>query len=137
MIEGQPFLKLKDENIKTLLENPEIIDAFKIYVLNHFADSMVLPDSVKFSIQDMLQDIPVNLENIVLKSFRHSKNNNGKMFTDDIVGIINETEYEGCVALKELQIIILKCGVGHRTSNGNIRIGGIQKKRYTNITFIP
>ena len=137
LIEGQPFLKLKDENIKTLLENKGIIDAFTIYVLDHFADSMVTPDSVKFSTQDMLQDIPENLENIVLKNFRHSKNNNDKMFTDDIIEKIRETDYDGCVGTKEVQTIILKCGVGCRTGNGNVRIGGIQKKGYTNITFIP
>jgi hypothetical protein len=84
----------------------------------------------------MLQDIPVNLENIVLKSFRHSKNNNDKMFTDDIIEKIRETDYDGCVGTKEVQTIILKCGVGCRTGNGNITIGGIKKKGYTNITFI-
>jgi len=137
LIEGQPFLKLKDDNIKILLDKPEIIDAFTIYVLNHFADSMITPDSVKFSTQDMLQDIPLTLEHIVLKHFRHSPNNNDKLFTDDIIEKINETMFEGLIGLKELQIIILKCGVGYRTGNGNIRIGGVQKKGYTNITFIP
>ena len=98
---------------------------------------MVTPDSVKFSTQDVLHDIPVDLENIVLKSFRHSTNINDKMFTDDIIEKIHETEFEGDVGTKELQAIIQKCGVGQRTVNGNIRIGGIQKKGYTNITFIP
>jgi len=98
---------------------------------------MATPDSVKFFTEDMLQDIPLTLEHIVLKHFRHSPNNNDKLFTDVIIENIRETEFEGTVGTKGLQIIILKCGVGYRTGNGNIRIGGIQKKGYTNITFIP
>ena len=98
---------------------------------------MVSPDSVRFSTQDMLQDIPVNLENIVLKSFRHSQNNNDKMFTGDIIEKIRETEYEGCVGTKELQSIILNCGVGCRTSNGKVTIDGRKLSGYTNIIYIP
>jgi len=137
LIEGQPFLKLKDDNIKILLDKPEIIDAFTIYVLNHFADSMTTPDSVKFSTEDMLQDIPLTLEHIVLKHFRHSPNNNDKLFTDDIVEKIRETEFEGSVGTKELQAIILKCGVGCRASNGKITIDGRKLSGYTNIIFVP
>ena len=85
---------------------------------------MTTPDSVKFSTEDMLQDIPVTLEHIVLKHFRHSPNTNDKLFTDDIVEKIRETEFEGSVGTKELQAIILKCGVGCRASNRKITIDG-------------
>ena len=65
LIEGQAFLTLKDNNIKSLLEKPEIIDAFTIYLMGHFADSMAIPDVVKYSKQDMKQDDPITLETIV------------------------------------------------------------------------
>ena len=137
LIEGQPFLKLKDENIKMLLEKPEIIDAFTIYVLNHFADSMITPDCVKFSTEDMLQDIPLTLEHIVLQHFRHSPNNNDKLFTKEIIKTIeNQTDYEETVITKDLLSIILKCGVGSRMSNGKIKKNGKQASGYTNIVFI-
>ena len=56
---------MKDNNIKSLLEKPEIIDAFTIYLMGHFADSMAIPDVVKYSKQDMKQDDPITLETIV------------------------------------------------------------------------
>jgi len=118
------FLELKDDNIKILLDKSEMIDAFTIYVLNHFADSMVTPDSVQFCTEDMLQDIPLTLEHIVLQHFRHSTNNSDELFTDEIIEKIRETEFEGTVGTKELQAISLKCGVGCRASNGKITIDG-------------
>jgi len=136
LIEGQPFLKLKDDNIKTLLDKPEIIDAFTIYVLNHFANSMETPESVKFSTEDMLEDIPLTLEQIVLKHFRRSPNNNDKLFTENIIENIRETEFDGSISTKELQSIILKCGVGNRASNGKITIDGRKLSGYTNIKFV-
>ena len=136
LIEGQPFLKLKDDNIKTLLENPEIIDAFTIYVLNHFADSMVTPDSVKYSTEDMKTDIPLSLEQIVLKHFRYSQNNDDRLFTENIIEKIENTEFEGCISTKELQGIIQKCSLGCRNSSGKISIGGKKLSGYTNIIYI-
>ena len=137
LIEGQQFLKLKDDNIKMLLEEPTIIDAFTIYVLNHFQDSMPTPDSVKFSTDDMKADIPLTLEEVVLKHFRYTNNDTDRLFTEDIVNKIeDETDYEGSVDTRELQSIILKCRVGCRTKNGKIRLNGKQLSGYTNIVFI-
>jgi len=98
---------------------------------------MVTPDSVKFSTQDVLHDKPIDLENMVLKSFRHSTNINDKMFTDDIIEKIRETDYEGSVGTKELYAIILKCGVGCRSTNGKVSIDGRKLSGYTNIIYIP
>ena len=136
LIDGQDFLKLKDENIKTLLEQPEIIDAFTIYVLNHFQDSMTTPDSVKYSTDDMKTDIPLSLEQIILKYFRKSKNSDDKLFTEEIIDHIGETEYEQHVTTKELQSIILKTGIGLRTSNQKISKNGKKLSGYTNIIFL-
>jgi hypothetical protein len=47
LIEGQEFLKLKDDTVKTIIESKEIIDAFTIYVLHHFEDYLEIPESVK------------------------------------------------------------------------------------------
>ena len=137
LIEGQPFLKLRDDTIKMLLEKPEIIDAFTIYVLNHFQDSMETPDSVKFSTEEMVSDIPLSLEEIVLKHFRYSDSDTDRLFTEDIINNIEDkTDYEGSVGTKELQSIILKCGVGRRNNNGKITINGKKQSGYTNIVFI-
>jgi hypothetical protein len=137
LIEGQPFLKLKDDNIKTLIDKPEIIDAFTIYIVNHFSDYMETPEIVKCSTGDMLQDIPLTLEQIVLKHFCRSNDTNYKLFTDDIISnITDKTDFKGSVDLKLLSTIILKCNVGTRTANGNIRKSGKQGKGFSNIIFV-
>jgi hypothetical protein len=137
LIEGQPFLKLKDDNIKTLIDKPEIIDAFTIYIVNHFADYMETPEIVKCSTGDMLQDIPLTLEQVVLKHFRRSNDVNDKLFTDDIVSNISDkTDFQGSVDLKLLSAIILKCNVGTRTANGKITINGKKLSGYSNIKFV-
>jgi hypothetical protein len=137
LIEGQPFLKLKDDNIKNLIEKPEIIDAFTIYVLNHFADFMETPEIVKCSTGDMIADIPLSLEEIILKHFRYSRNHCDKLSTDDIITYIKEnTEYEGLIEGKILSTIILKCGVGTRAKNGNIFKNGKYFKGFSNIVLL-
>lgn len=137
LIEGQPFLKLKDDNIKNLIDKPEIIDAFTIYIVEHFADYMETPDIVKCSTGDMLQDIPLTLEQVVLKHFRRSDDVNDKLFTDEIIcNISDKTDFEGSIDIKLLSTIILKCNVGSRSTNGNIRKAGKQAKGFFNIIFI-
>jgi len=134
LIEGQPFLKLKDDKIKELLDKPEIIDAFTLYVLDNYSDYLPTPESVKFSTDEMKADIPLTLEEVILKHFRTG---DGKMFTSEIVEkIVTETRYEGQVDTKKLQSIFLKCNIGSRTANGQVKINGIRKFGYTNIVFV-
>ncbi len=98
---------------------------------------MTTPDSVKFSTDDMKADIPLTLEEVVLKHFRYTNNCTDRLFTEDIVNKIeDETDFEGSVDTRELQSIILKCRVGCRSSHGKIRINGTLKSGYTNIVFV-
>ena len=137
LIEGQPFLKLKDDNIKTLIDKPEIIDAFTIYVMNHFADFMQTPESVKYSTADMTEDMPLTLEQVVIKYFRKSTNPKDKLFTSEIVDLIQKIpKFDGTVDTKQLNTMILKCGVGVRANNGNITKNGKKAKGYSNIIFV-
>ena len=137
LIEGQPFLKLRDDKIKDLVVDPKYIDAFTLYLLEHYKDYLPTPECVKISTQDIKSDIPITLEQIMLKHFRYSKNNDDKLFTDEIIDkIMNETEYDDCINSKELQSIILKSSIGKKALNGKIRKDGKQLSGYTNIIFI-
>jgi hypothetical protein len=98
---------------------------------------METPEIVKCSTGDMLQDIPLTLEQVVLKHFRRSNDVNDKLFTDDIVSNISDkTDFQGSVDLKLLSAIILKCNVGTRTANGKITINGKKLSGYSNIKFV-
>lgn len=138
LIEGQPFLKLRDDTIKGLIETPEIIDAFTLYLLNAFKTSMKVPDCVKASTEDVKKDMPKSLERIILKHFRTSTNKNDKLFTDQIIKYIeNECDYGSNVNPKELCSILIKCNIGSRKDNGKISIDGIKRSGYEYITYVP
>ena len=136
LIEGQDFLKLKDDNIKNFIQQNDIIDAFTIYVLNHFQDEMKVPECVKLSTQDIKYDIPLTLEEVVLKHFRYSKDPNDKLFTNEIIDFILEAGYEYSVNQKELSTIIIKTGVGYKNSCGKIKKNNKQLHGYSNILFV-
>jgi len=134
LIEGQPFLKLKNVNIKDILQQNNIIDAFTLYILDHYANDMEMPSSVKASCDALKEDKPVDLEDVILKYFRHSPNQDDKMFSDDIlqkIAIILDKPIQP----KEVSAMLLKCSIGKRSENGNIRIESQKKKGYTNITY--
>lgn len=134
LIEGQPFLKLKDDKIKHLLDEDKIIEAFTLYVLDNYADYLATPESVKFSTEELKADIPLTLEQVILKHFRTG---DGKMYTEDIINnIVTKTEYDDNIDSKKLHSILLKCNIGSRTSNGKISINGVKKMGYNNIVFI-
>ena len=101
--------------------------------------------TAKANIHDILKPKPqknnllavfLTLEQTVSKYFRYSSNNNDKLFTEDIIEKIRQKLFVELIYPKKLQKIILKCGLGARTQNGKIWIGGIQNSGYKNITFL-
>ena len=137
LIEGQPFLKLRDEKVKEFIETAGAIDAFTLFVLNHFQEQLQVPESVKLSTQAMSEDIPLTLEQTVLKYFRTSQNNEDRLFTEDIIKHIEESGYDGVVYTKELSSIFQKCAIGTRAKNGLTNINKVKKSGYENIVFVP
>ena len=116
------------------IDEDKIIDAFTLYVLNNYADYLPTPESVKFSTEELKADIPLTLEQVILKHFRTG---DGKMYTEDIINnIVTKTEYDDNIDSKKLHSILLKCNIGSRTSNGKISINGVKKMGYNNIVFI-
>jgi hypothetical protein len=84
----------------------------------------------------MIADVPISLEQIVLKYFRHSISAKDKLFTEEIINIIeHDTVFNGDVCTKQLASILIKCKIGTRSANGNIKQNGIQAKGYSNIIF--
>lgn len=136
LIEGQNFLKLKDDNIKTIIQRNNIIDAFTIYVLDHYESNKKTPESVKLSTQDIKYDVPLSLEEIILKHFRYSNDSNEKLFTNEILDYISNIGFQFPINLRELSAIIIKTGIGYRNVSGKIVKNGKQLHGYSNIVFI-
>ena len=136
LIEGQNFLKLKDDNIKTIIQQNNIIDAFTIYVLDHYESNKKTPESVKLSTQDIKYDVPLSLEEIILKHFRYSNDSNEKLFTNEILDYISNIGFQFPINPKELSAIIIKTGIGCRNVSGKIFKNGKQLHGYSNVVFI-
>jgi hypothetical protein len=136
LIDGQPFLKLKNDNVKSLIQLDNIIDAFTLYILEHYADDMPMPESVKMSCSVLNEDKPLTLEQTILKNFRYSANAKDKLFTDDIIQKIGSSGFEAQFHARDVATILLKCGIGTKSSNGGVSIDKVQKKGYSNIIYI-
>ena len=136
LIEGQPFLKLANENIKSMIKDDKIIDAFTLYILDHYANNMTMPESVKVSCNVLNEDKTLKLEDVILKIFRHSPTDKNKLLTTDIIKHIAENGYENTIDAKKLSSTLTQCNIGKKSTT-NIRVNGNQGKGYTNIIYIP
>ena len=122
--------------MKSLIQLDNIIDAFTLYIVEHYADEMPMPESVKMSCSVLNEDKPLTLEQTILKHFRFSANAKDKLFTDDIIQKIASSGFEAQFHARDVATILLKCGIGTKSSNGGVSIDKIQKKGYSNIVYI-
>jgi len=136
LIEDQPFLKLKNENIKDIIQENNIIDAFILYILDHYANNMEMPDCVKASCNVITEDKPLTLKDIILNIFRHSTDDNEKLLTQDIIKYIVDAGYDKPFTTKNISTALISCTIGKKTIT-NIRVNGNQGKGYTNIIYKP
>jgi hypothetical protein len=97
---------------------------------------MPMPESVKMSCSVLNEDKPLTLEQTILKHFRFSANAKDKLFTDDIIQKIAVCGFDSQFHARDVATILLKCGIGSKTDNGNITIEKIKKKGYSNIVYI-
>ena len=95
-----------------------------------------MPESVKMSCSVLNEDKPLTLEQTILKNFRYSTNAKDKLYTDDIIQKIAVCGFDLQFHPRDVATILLKCGIGTKSANGNIRIDNIQKKGYSNIVYI-
>ena len=71
LIEGCSFLKLKDDNIKSLIDEPRIYNAYIHYILNNFYNPrMDTPDSVKITTEICKGDNVITIEDFIIRNFR-------------------------------------------------------------------
>jgi len=136
LIEGQDFLREKDDTIGDFIAQDEIIDAFIWLILDSYADSMPVPDCVLYSNEELVEDVPVTLDTLVVRHFKKTDNADDKLFTSDIISHIQSDCCFTEVPNKALSTLLLKVGV-NRTGNGNITINGKKAKGYTNIIYVP
>ena len=95
-----------------------------------------MSESVKMSFSVLNEDKPLTLEQTILKNFRYSVNTKDKLFTDDIIQKISSSGFDTQFHGRDVATILLKCGIGTKSSNGGVSIDKVQKKGYSNIIYI-
>jgi hypothetical protein len=136
LIDDVPFLKLKDDNVKDMVIDEFIIDAFTLYLLEHYAPTMDMPQSIKDSCAVLNENRPLTLEQFILKNYRYSINANDKIFNRDILVQLSGAGFSLPPNSRDITSIIIKCGIGKRSVKGTVSINGEVKAGYSNIIYI-
>jgi hypothetical protein len=134
LVNGVPFLKLKDDTIKDFINEDKIIDAYTLYILNAFTNPhMNTPESIKQSTEINNGKVQITIEQFIVKNFVNSNNNKDRLHTDNICEILNGKGYK--INSIEAGRLINIVGIGKYNSKCNIdkcRKGGFEYIKYVN-----
>ena len=133
LVEGCSFLKLKDENIKSLIEEPRIYNAYLHYILNSFNNPRLkTPDSVKISTKISKGETIMKIEDFIIKNFKTTHEKNDRLHTLKIQEICNENGYK--IELIDCGRIMSRIGIGRY--NEKCSVDKIRKSGYEYIKYI-
>jgi hypothetical protein len=133
LVEGCSFLKLKDENIKSLIEEPRIYNAYLHYILNSFNNPRLkTPDSVKISTEISKGETVMKIEDFIIKNFKTTHEKNDRLHTLKIQEICNENGYK--IELIDCGRIMSRIGIGRY--NEKCSVDKIRKSGYEYIKYI-
>ena len=128
LIDGLPFLKLKNENIKSFCQEERIIDAYTLYILNAFTDPrMKTPEIIKLSTEINNVDSKISIENFIIQKYKNSRDENNRIHTQDIHTMLLENNYK--IKLIEVGKLMNRIGIGKYNRLCNIngeRKGGFE-----------
>ena len=134
LVQGVPFLKLKDDTIKEFIKEDRIIDAYTLYILNAFTNPrMNVPESIKNSTEINNGEVQMTVEQFIVNNFINTDDNKDRLHTDTICDILNEKGYKYNIV--ETGKLINRIGIGKYNSQCNIekcKKGGFQYIKYVN-----
>jgi len=133
LIEGVSYLKLKDDEIKDLICEERIIDAYTLYILDAYkAVRDKTPEAIKNAVMATKPDEKMTVEQFLLKNFKTTTNENDRLHTDDIYNIVIDNGYKGTKTT--IGKIMVRIGIG--VNNRNCNINEVKKAGYTNIMYV-
>jgi len=132
LVEGVPFLKLKDDNIKEFIKQERIIDAYTLYILNAFTNPrMDTPNNIKISTEINNGETELSVEQFIIQNFQTTNNDKDRLHTDTITDILKLKGYS--INIIETGKLINRIGLGKYNSKCNIdrvRKGGYDYIKY-------
>lgn len=136
LIEGIAYYKLKDDGVKTLIYEDEIIDEYILFLLSYFNKNLLpKPDIVKLSTELSLDEDDGNkLSKFLATHFKTTNNKDDKYHSSDILHIVNNNGFNFPSAIRITKLLVsLKIGI----YNGMTNIDGDKRRGFTYIKYIP
>jgi hypothetical protein len=133
LIDGVPFLKLKDDTIKDFIKENRIIDAYTLYILNAFTNPrMNTPQVIKNSTEINNGEIEISVEQFIIANFKNSTDGKDRLHTEDISNILKDKGYK--VDKIEAGRLMNRIGIGKY--NKMCKIDKCRKAGYDYIKYI-
>ena len=119
LVNGVPFLKLKDDTIKDFIKEDRIIDAYTLYIKYAFTyRRMNVPESIKNSTEINNGEVQITIEQFIVNNFINSNDGKDRLHTARICNILNENGYKCNVV--ETGRLNNRIGIGKYNSKCNI-----------------
>ena len=119
LVDGVPFLKLKDDTIKDFIKEDRIIDAYTLYILNAFTNPrMNTPEVIKNSTEINKGDVEMSVENFIIANFINSNDSKDRLHSDKIASILSDNGYK--IDKIEAGRLINRVGIGKYNEKCNI-----------------
>lgn len=133
LLHNVPFLKLKNDNIKSFIKEERIIDAYTLYILNAFSNPRVnTPESIKTSTEINNTEKTISAETFILQSFITTTDSKDRKHTEEIKEILNEEGYK--VDIAETGRLVNRTGIGKY--NKNLTINKVKKAGFEFIKYV-
>jgi hypothetical protein len=96
LMEESNFYKLRDDSLKTYIQEPDVKDAFTFIILNSFYDEVpIIPTSIKIDtniICDKNEEMPI--DKFIIKFFKTTNNKEDRLTIEELNDILAENGYK-------------------------------------------
>jgi hypothetical protein len=133
LIEGCKYYKLRDDNIKDLVNEDRIINAYIHYIIDAYNDYVpIVPEEIKISTEINNKPTDISVEQYVFKNFKTTNEKNDKLHIDNIREILNDNGFD---VGNKITTLFTKLQIG--IYDKNITIEKIKKAGFKNIIYTP
>jgi hypothetical protein len=133
LIEGCKYYKLRDDNIKDLVNEDRIINAYIHYIIDAYNDYVpIVPEEIKISTEINNKPTDISVEQYVFKNFKTTNEKNDKLHIDNIREILNDNGFD---VGNKITTLFTKLQIG--IYDKNITIDKIKKAGFKNIVYTP
>ena len=125
LIDGCKYYKLKDDNIKDLINEDRIVNAYIHYIIDGFNDYVpIVPDEIKISTETNNKPAEISVEQYIFKNFKNTEDKKDKLHIENIKDILNNNGFD---VGNKITTLFTKLQMG--TYDKNVTIEKVKKGR--------